>query len=212
MDSGKSREAILSKLKKSLEEGRGYPVPPHDINTPVFPVPKNLLSTFSEELTAIGGHVICHDNHKELVAHIEQICEDYGTNQVYCLDTAIQRQLATAAFDVKSGGEDFKAMQVGVTACEFLIARTGTVVVSSAHASGRKMNVFPPVHIVLAKASQLVAFAEDTLELLEKRYSDDFPSLISFITGASRTADIEKTLVMGAHGPKELFVFIDKNE
>jgi L-lactate dehydrogenase complex protein LldG len=46
------------------------------------------------------------------------------------------------------------------------------------------------------------------LRLIRKKYEDGFPSLISFITGPSRTADIEKTLVMGAHGPKELYVFL----
>jgi L-lactate dehydrogenase complex protein LldG len=64
------------------------------------------------------------------------------------------------------------------------------------------------VHIVLAYTSQLVLDLKDGFKLLKKKYGNNIPSLISTITGPSRTADIEKTLVLGAHGPKELFVFL----
>jgi len=101
-------------------------------------------------------------------------------------------------------------MQAGITGCEFLIARTGSVVVSSASLSGRQMNVFPPVHIVLAHISQLVNLPEDALIAMQEKYGITLPSTISTITGPSRTADIEKTLVLGAHGPKEFIVFLSK--
>ena len=80
--------------------------------------------------------------------------------------------------------------------------------VSSAHASGRRMNVLPEFHLVYARASQLVPDLKDALLGMKKRYGQDLPSMINLITGPSRTADIEKTLVMGAHGPKELYVFL----
>jgi len=82
--------------------------------------------------------------------------------------------------------------------------------VSSATESGRQMNVFPPVHIVLAHVSQLVDYLTDALVALQEKYGTELPSAISTITGPSRTADIEKTLVLGAHGPKEFIVFLSK--
>ncbi|RZL62420.1 MAG: hypothetical protein EOO93_08835, partial [Pedobacter sp.] len=63
-------------------------------------------------------------------------------------------------------------------------------------------------HIVIAKTSQLVLDLKDAFLLLKNKYGNQIPSMISNITGPSRTADIEKTLVLGAHGPKELFVFL----
>ena len=82
--------------------------------------------------------------------------------------------------------------------------------VSSALGSGRRMYVFPENHIIIAKASQVVTEIKDALSGIKKRYPEKLPSQISLITGPSRTADIEKTLVLGAHGPKKLFViFID---
>jgi L-lactate dehydrogenase complex protein LldG len=79
----------------------------------------------------------------------------------------------------------------------------------SSNGSGRRMNIFPPVHIVWAYSDQLVPFISDAFEKLKKKYGNDVPSQVSIVTGPSRTADIEKTLVMGAHGPKELIVVIN---
>ena len=68
--------------------------------------------------------------------------------------------------------------------------------------------VYPETHLVVAKASQVVAELKDALVGIKMKYQDNFPSQITTITGPSRTADIEKTLVMGAHGPKNLYVFM----
>ena len=62
--------------------------------------------------------------------------------------------------------------------------------------------------MVIAYASQLVLELKDAFKLLKTKYGEKLPTLISNITGPSRTADIEKTLVLGAHGPKELIVFL----
>jgi L-lactate dehydrogenase complex protein LldG len=107
--------------------------------------------------------------------------------------------------DLQPHNDDFEA---GITRCEALIALTGSIMVCSSGASGRRMNVFPPVHVVLAAKSDLVPSINAGFMRIEERYQER-PSHISLITGPSRTADIEKTLVMGAHGPKELIVLMD---
>ena len=70
------------------------------------------------------------------------------------------------------------------------------------------LSIFPHHHIVIARTRQLVLDLKDGFQLLKNKYGNQIPSMISTITGPSRTADIEKTLVLGAHGPKELFVFL----
>ncbi len=80
--------------------------------------------------------------------------------------------------------------------------------VSSAQAGGRQMFVYPPVHIVLARKNQLVDYLEKAYSGIIEKYKDKLPSQITIITGPSRTADIEKTLILGAHGPKELHIFL----
>lgn len=87
--------------------------------------------------------------------------------------------------------------------------RTGSAIISSNGNSGRQLNFYPPVHIIIANKSQIVDYLEDGLKAIQEKYGKQtLPSLISFISGPSRTADIEKTLVLGAHGPKTLHVFI----
>jgi L-lactate dehydrogenase complex protein LldG len=94
----------------------------------------------------------------------------------------------------------------GITECDALVAQTGTVLVTSRSAGGRALSCLPPHHVVLARRSQLVPDLPAGFALLKQRYGGNFPSMISFITGPSRTGDIERILVLGAHGPKQLTI------
>src|SRR5690606_481178 len=104
--------------------------------------------------------------------------------------------------------KDFKEAEAGITACEALIARSGSVLVSNGNGGSRQLTIYPSIHIVVAYASQLVMDIKDGLAGMQTRYGTALPSVISVVTGPSWTADIEKTLVLGAHGPKELYVFL----
>jgi L-lactate dehydrogenase complex protein LldG len=74
--------------------------------------------------------------------------------------------------------------------------------------NSRRLNVYPETHVVIAYVDQLVDDLKDAFIAVQKKYSGKLPSMLSVITGPSRTADIEKTLVMGAHGPRQLFVIL----
>jgi L-lactate dehydrogenase complex protein LldG len=101
---------------------------------------------------------------------------------------------------------ELEKCDAGISECDALIAQTGSVLVTNRSAGGRALSVLPPHHVVLARREQLVADLPAAFELLKKKYSDDYPSMISFITGPSRTGDIERILVLGAHGPKKLTI------
>jgi L-lactate dehydrogenase complex protein LldG len=100
--------------------------------------------------------------------------------------------------------QEMEKCDVGITECDVLIAQTGGVAVTSRSAGGRALSVLPPHHVVIARREQLVADLPAAFALLQSKYAPDFPSMISFITGPSRTGDIERILVLGAHGPKKL--------
>ena len=90
-------------------------------------------------------------------------------------------------------GYDVQAMEkcdAGITECDALIAQTGGVAVTSRSAGGRALSVLPPHHVVVARREQLVADLPAAFALLQQKYAPDFPSMISFITGPSRTGDI----------------------
>ncbi len=101
---------------------------------------------------------------------------------------------------------ELESCDAGITECDALIAQTGTVLVTNRTAGGRALSVLPPHHLVLARREQLIPDLPEAFALLKQKYGLDYPSFISLITGPSRTGDIERILVLGAHGPKKLTI------
>ena len=106
-----------------------------------------------------------------------------------------------------AGNADVRQADLGVTGCDCLLARTGSIAVCTRSAGGRALSVLPPVHLVIARRDQIVADLTAALALWQQRYDRHWPSNLCVITGPSRTGDIEKILVMGAHGPKRLVLY-----
>lgn len=101
-----------------------------------------------------------------------------------------------------------ESCDAGITACEAAVAQIGSILVSSRTCGGRGLSILPHVHIVVLAVDQVLATVGDALHFARERAAGRMPSMLSFITGPSRTGDIERILVLGAHGPKELFVFL----
>lgn len=110
------------------------------------------------------------------------------------------------------GGYDVNELErcdAGISECDALIAQTGSFLLTTRSGGGRALSVLPPHHIVIARAGQLVPDLPAAYELLHHTYGPDrWPSMITLITGPSRTGDIERILVLGAHGPKKLTVIL----
>lgn len=105
---------------------------------------------------------------------------------------------------------DLESADAGITGCDCLVSQTGSILVTAASAGGRALSVLPPHHVVIARRSQVVGDLSDAIALAKKNHGGVEPAFLSFITGPSRTGDIERILVLGAHGPKQLTVlFLD---
>lgn len=198
-----AREEILNRLKKAVYEVPEKP----DFNNPVYhPVAEPLELTFKNNLEKVNGKVHLFEDESRLLESLQSFLSAFNTDQIYCGETDIRKKLEK--LKVSTNNQFTNDIEVGVTSCEFMVAHTGSVMVSSMQEGGRKANVYPPIHIVLGKQDQIVDYLDKAFQRIQDRYKDQLPSQISLITGPSRTADIEKTLVMGAHGPKELHVYI----
>jgi L-lactate dehydrogenase complex protein LldG len=103
---------------------------------------------------------------------------------------------------------DLESCDAGLTTCEALVAQTGSVLITNRACGGRALSVLPPHHVVVATRNQLVEDLPAAFALLRQKYDGDFPSCMSFITGPSRTGDIERILVLGAHGPRRLDILL----
>ena len=181
-----------------------------DFSSPIYyPLNESLSQEFKTNLELIGGQVILVESKSEIADQIKQICKEKDQDKIFCTDPKLQ-EILSGSIGIDSDENSFLGLNIGVTGCELLIAHLGSVIISSAQISGRRLNVFPETHIVVACQSQLTDYLDSALEKLQNKYKNELPSLITNITGPSRTADIEKTLVMGMHGPKTLIVIISE--
>jgi len=209
MEESTSKEKVLKKIRDALIEKTEAPFPLIDTDTSVYqPMEEPLDVTFAQELLKVSGKFVYCESDDEFLSVLQAFILEKDWPVLFCYDEKIQRLLKQGGIPYESSPDRFNEMQIGITRCEYLVARLGTVMVSSRVSPGRRMNVFPEIHLILATTSQLVPDLKQALQKIRKKYGEDFPSMISLITGPSRTADIEKTLVMGAHGPKELYVFL----
>ena len=203
MSESSARTNILKKIKQALAQPTPLPFPkaegPDDF---LQPLQQDLVVEFAEKFSMLQGKFIFCADRAELSDHFTKLCYQNKWTKLYCIEDEWRNE-----FQQLQWYADISSAEAAVTGCEVLVARTGSIVLSST-ANYRIPSVYAPVHICIAYASQLVYDIKDALVLVKNKYGNSFPSLISFATGPSRTADIEKTLVVGVHGPKEVYCFL----
>ena len=163
---------------------------------------------FAENFSKLLGIFSYSGSVKEMAGQLALLIEKKQWHNLYCREAVLQHLLENNGFRPTAWYNDLASCNAAITTCECLVARTGSIVMSSGQASGRTTSVYAPAHICIAYTSQLVYDIKDGLQLLKGKYTGSIPSLITFATGPSRTADIEKSLVVGVHGPKEAYVFL----
>jgi L-lactate dehydrogenase complex protein LldG len=186
-----SREKILNRIRDAMRTPAPRPAAPS--GSPVFAPITNPEQRFREEFLTLKGELI--DSPEKLrgfLAGFAKIATD-GSDLV--------------EQTVGAGNAGVREADIGVTGCDCLIAQMGAIVVSPKSAGGRALSVLSPVHLVIARRDQLLPDLATALTFIRRRYDGQWPSTLSIITGPSRTGDIEKVLVLGAHGPKRLAVY-----
>ena len=209
MEESTSKEKVLKYVREALISKTDQPFPRVEYEKPVFrEMEESLDINFAQELTSAGGLFIYCESEEEVIEGIKFLVKDRKWESIFALEPTIINLLTKAQINCVFEHDQLSLAQVGMTGCEVLVARLGSIMVSTGQMAGRQLFIFPEIHIVLAYASQLVPDIKDALIRFRKKYDQRMPSMLTLITGPSRTADIEKTLVIGAHGPKELYVFL----
>lgn len=151
----------------------------------------SLVQLFKQNLEAVDGHCIVVQSESEVGETVKRLTE----GKKIATPNALRADL-------------FKS-EVGVTSAQAGIAETGTLVLDSSVDRNRLVSLVPPVHIAILDASRIYTTLGETLAVLQS--GEELSPAITFITGPSRTADIELTLAIGVHGPQELHVIINQN-
>lgn len=196
-----AKENILKRIRQALSHPVPLPFPQSEgINSVFHPAEDSLDILFAQEFINMQGKFAFCMNEAEMEEQLKKLIADKQWTKIYCNTDKWNAQFSNTI--------SLASCDASITGCEFLVARTGTIVMSAAQQSGRTVSVYAPIHICIAYTNQLVYDVKDALQSLKDKYQGNIPSLMTFATGPSRTADIEKTLVTGVHGPREVYCFL----
>ncbi len=232
-----TRQEMLDRVRKALGRGSSgsipAPLPPLDLTGVMPPLaPEEHQAKFEAEWEKVGGHVYRVADSSQLDAVFEKVLGRADSTGVtlsanpLLAELGISRRLANLGKSVATwGGRESAAgenllgefnkasfaAEVGMTGVDFVLAETGTLVLSSATERVQVASLAPPVHVALYRRSQLVGSLDEVLARLPISASSDHPSAgrsVVFVTGSSRTADIEQILVRGVHGPRAVHAIL----
>lgn len=227
------REEILGRIREAL--GRASSPAKRSRVDPMHPASSSndsdvLASKFCSELEKIGGQVVRVESEQEARSQILRLIREKGAAVVAASDSEIGKWLEGQALEVVPSLAEFATRsssekdgdlagrykqvliraEVGITGADYAIAETGTLVLTSGDEQHRLISLLPPVHVCLLEVGAILAdFAELVSRVGSERYSVGTPPrVMTLITGSSRTADIELTLTLGVHGPREVWVLL----
>jgi L-lactate dehydrogenase complex protein LldG len=197
VNNGDARAEIMRSIRTHLSTSAPYDGLETQIKTnpPKSVSPKtvgSVVELFMRNLESVDGHCIIVRAQAEVEETIKRITQGkriLRSNDVF-------------------RAQDLFNIDVGITSAQAGIAETGTLVLDSSVERNRLVSLVPPVHIAILHASRIYATLSETLAGLQSR--GELSPAITFITGPSRTADIELTLAIGVHGPQELYVIINE--
>lgn len=207
-----SRERILERIRAGLRT----PVAPHPVtrsDAVIFEPIGNPVERFQQECTAnLMECRVTADIHAS-AAQLAKILDSLPPGEIFLQDDPSLRRLIQLAqtersLDWSSEGAPRESSQATISLAEALIAQTGSILVT-ASCGGRGASIVAPCHIVYSHAAQLVPDLETALGNLFRSGKLSHSSFACVISGSSRTADIEKILVQGAHGPRRLAVILE---
>ena len=221
------REAIFSRIREALSnQATAHHRSVHPGNT----APENTLSqwlpsvgkTLDEQIDLFAKNSldlktefkVCASV-DEASAHINQLANANQWKKVAThhsnLTDLVAGKLSSPVYyaDEKFDASSLETCDAGISGCEALVAQTGSVCLTTRSSGGRSLSILPPHHIVVARRDQVLPDLPAAYALLKQKYAaTGYPSFMSFSTGPSRTGDIERILVLGAHGPKKLTVLL----
>ena len=206
-----SKEKILKKIREALSNPVPLPFSKSEGSNSVFqPQTEELEILFAEEFTKLSGKFAFCINEDDAKDQISNLIAFRKWKNIFCKEENLI-QLLQEKEGISLNSSSLADSDAAITSCDYLVARTGAIVMSSAQPGGRTTSAYTPVHICIAYADQLVYDTYEILKAFKNRNTRDIPSFITFAAGPSRTTGIENTQIIGAHGPKEVYLFlIDK--
>lgn len=219
--SSTSREAILGSIRSHLAASVPYDTQEISRGSTRINADQNpslsveICGQFKASLEAVDGHCAIVRGDQEIARALTQIINALPQTRVAISDNPeVERLLHLTDLEIEElsiapNAHDIFRFDVGISTAQAAIAETGTLVLDSTRERHRFVSLVPPVHIAIIRASQIYRTLGEVLTAIHS--TKEISPAITFITGPSRTADIELTLAIGVHGPQQLYVIIDES-
>ena len=211
-DSSAARDEILGRIRGALGERRASTPPAVHERPAATTTRPERVARFRAELEAVGGHVHLAADTAAASALLAGLAERLGIAELGLSDDPLVRAVAAplervTGFDGWTHRPRLFASDAGLSTAQHGIAETGTLALRSSAERHRLVSLVPPIHIALLPVERLVDGLDEVLAACGTP-SGQPDRCVSFITGPSRTGDIEMQLVIGVHGPRELHVLL----
>jgi L-lactate dehydrogenase complex protein LldG len=205
-----ARENILARIQKANARPRPASPPGVPLDA-IFPPISNPRQRFLDECAGNLTEVFETVDGAGSAVAFETILSAVPPGEIYVQDDAALHSFAAMLEQwrrvrLSSQGAPAETTQASLTLAHGFVAQTGSILTSSA-CGGRGASIVPPCHIVYGRGEQIVPDIASALARVQSEITG--ASYVGLITGSSRTADIEKILVQGAHGPRRLVVILE---
>jgi L-lactate dehydrogenase complex protein LldG len=214
------RETFLNRVRQAAEQGRRYRVHSRPVPEGVgyLGAGGNLCQRFAAEVTAVGGEAFIVADLAAARQRLVMLLAESAATSTVCWQHELLDRLGMGELLGSKGIESLAydslqalpmaeqrqkllAAGVGITSCDLAIAETGTLMMCSRPGHERVASLLPPMHIAIVEQGQIVPDLLDAFQWLADRGLKALPSNVTFITGPSKTGDIELQLTTGVHGP-----------
>jgi len=222
-----NRDAFLARVRQAAEQGRPYRVDlkPFDDQIGYLGAGDDVVERFAAEVNAVGGQAFVVPDAESARRKLSELLISASAESAICwqhplLDQLRLGELLSAAgvtvvdyhrivnMSERERRESLLACDVGITSCDCAIAETGTLMMCSRPGQERVASLLPPMHIAIVEEQQIVPDLIDAMSRLQQSRFESLPSNVTFITGPSKTGDIELQLTTGVHGPGKWLVII----
>jgi len=215
--SADARSSIFASIRENLAASMHFDARRHEPLNP--PEPSSALSgdsivvldAFRESLELVGAKCDIVESEYEAAVRLVAIVKDLSATKIAISDSELVRRIVKVAgieAIEDASREELFSSEIGITSAQSAIAETGTLVLESGAERHGLVSLVPPVHVCVLPARSIRGSMAEILELADT----DAHRTITFITGASRTSDIELTLAIGVHGPGKLYVIVIKDQ
>lgn len=207
-----NKEQILAKLRNALLEKPEAMFEDIDLRTdtwkPINEEDGNAI-TFVQNFKELGGIFIYLENEAEFGECMRQLAPQNEWEPLWCTGGEMQAILEKygLTYSITPVREN-KHKIVSITTCEFLIAKTGSIILSDHNTNSRKAYTEPDVLLVLAHTSQIVGGLKEALKKQKTELTSHVATQTVILTGPTRTYDIEQEAVQGVFGPRQIAVFL----